>query len=118
MALLARWTRMTLLARFTVTGLSVTLVIGVVLAWTLARGQESAALAREAEAAAESARVVLDPAIGSSSLDAPLPPERYAALDRIVRERLVGQHTVRVKVWGLDGTVRYSTDPDEVGQRF
>ncbi|HEY3107902.1 MAG TPA: HAMP domain-containing sensor histidine kinase [Chloroflexota bacterium] len=115
---MAHWNRMTLLARFTLTGCCLTVLIGVVLGWALARGQEASALEQEAEVAAESVRLVLDAAVGSDFLGAPLAADQYAVLDRLVKERLVGAHTVRIKVWSSDGTVRYSTDPAEVGQRF
>src|SRR5436190_16558831 len=118
MALLGRWRRMTLLARFTVTGVCLTALIALVLGWALARAQEGAALDQEAEATAESARLVLDPFLRPDDLVAPLGPPRYAALDRLVRERLVGAHTVRIKIWDAGGTIRYSTDPSEVGQHF
>src|SRR5436190_23981058 len=118
MALLGRWRRMTLLARFTVTGVCLTALIALVLGWALARAQEGAALDQEAEATAESARLILDPFLRPDDLTAPLTPERLGALDRLVRERLVGAHTVRIKVWSADGTTRYSTEPAEIGERF
>lgn len=41
-----------------------------------------------------------------------------AQFDAQIREHLLGGETVRVKVWGRDGTVLYSDEPSLVGRRF
>jgi len=45
-------------------------------------------------------------------------PAALAALDDEVRFRLIGGDTVRVKLWGTDGTIRYSDAPELIGQSF
>ncbi|MCW2570216.1 MAG: hypothetical protein JWO88_274 [Frankiales bacterium] len=40
------------------------------------------------------------------------------ALDRIVRERVLGTHIVRVKIWDADGRIVYSDRPALIGVRF
>jgi signal transduction histidine kinase len=40
------------------------------------------------------------------------------ALDRIVRERVLGSHIVRVKIWDADGRIVYSDRPALIGVRF
>lgn len=39
-------------------------------------------------------------------------------LDQLVRSRVLGGGVVRVKIWGMDGTVLYSDDPGVIGHRF
>lgn len=41
-----------------------------------------------------------------------------AALDAVVRDRVLGPSVVRVKLWSPDGTVVYADEPNLVGQRF
>jgi signal transduction histidine kinase len=45
-------------------------------------------------------------------------PEALAALDRVVRERLLTDPTVTVRLWAADGTIVYSDKPQLIGQRF
>jgi signal transduction histidine kinase len=113
-----RWTGLSLLARFTLTGLALTIAIAVVLGWALGRELERFALGQEAERAADKVGALIDPFLRPEDLDAPMTPERYAQLDELVRARMERQHVVRIKFWGTDGTVRYSTDRSEIGQRF
>jgi signal transduction histidine kinase len=40
------------------------------------------------------------------------------ALDRIVRERVLGSHIVRIKIWDADGRIVYSDRPALIGVRF
>jgi len=45
-------------------------------------------------------------------------PVLFAQFDEEVRLRLLGGETVRVKVWGPDGTILYSDSPDLVDRQF
>jgi signal transduction histidine kinase len=45
-------------------------------------------------------------------------PAALAALDQVVRTRILSSLVVRVKVWTADGTVVYSDQPQLIGQRF
>lgn len=45
-------------------------------------------------------------------------PQALARLDRVVLGRIVGGTTVRVKVWGQDGTILYSDARDLVGEQY
>jgi signal transduction histidine kinase len=54
----------------------------------------------------------------AQDLAGPVQGARYRLIDRFVRARILQPPVVRVKVWGLDGTVLYSDEPRLVGMRF
>ena len=41
-----------------------------------------------------------------------------AAVDRVVRDQLLGRFITRVKIWSADGRVVYSDEPRLIGERF
>jgi signal transduction histidine kinase len=45
-------------------------------------------------------------------------PEAVAALDAVVRERVLGPAVLRVKIWDADGRIVYSDAPDLIGEVF
>jgi len=49
----------------------------------------------------------------------PLTGEQYAEIDTFVQSEIVSADTVRVRLWGQDGTLLYSSDsPGQIGQDF
>ncbi|MGH7722240.1 MAG: sensor histidine kinase [Candidatus Dormibacteria bacterium] len=59
---------------------------------------------------------IVQPALSDSLLRRD--PAAIAALDKIVRERILSADLVRVKLWTAAGTVIYSDQPRLIGQRF
>jgi len=51
-------------------------------------------------------------------LSTPLEGRDYRRLDDFVRERILLDPVVRMKLWGLDGTILYSDEPRLVGRHF
>jgi signal transduction histidine kinase len=47
-----------------------------------------------------------------------LSPATVEALDRVVKQRLIAQHLVSIKIWRLDGTVAYSTYKPQIGVQY
>ncbi len=45
-------------------------------------------------------------------------PQAIAELDHVVRQRLLKDPTVTVRLWAADGTIVYSDKPQLIGQRF
>ncbi len=45
-------------------------------------------------------------------------PQAVAALDRVVRQRLLKDPTVTVRLWASDGTIVYSDKSELIGQKF
>jgi signal transduction histidine kinase len=102
-------------AGFLVAGLVVVVVIGVFLALAQRRTAVGEAI-RDARTLAElEAHDVIGPLLTDDAL---VPGPAYDALDRVVRERVLGSRIVRVKIWDASGLVVYSDDRDLVGQRF
>jgi signal transduction histidine kinase len=62
------------------------------------------------------ALAIVQPALQSSLLDGD--QVAYAALDEVVRENVLPNGIVRVKLWSPDGTVVYADEERLVGQRF
>jgi len=61
-------------------------------------------------------RSLIEPALGDGLVTGS--PAAVAAMDEIVRHRVIGSSIVRVKLWSQDGTIVYSDEPRIVGQRF
>ena len=47
-----------------------------------------------------------------------LSPATVEALDQVVKQRLIAQHLVSIKIWRLDGTVAYSTYKPQIGVQY
>ncbi|MDP1990672.1 MAG: HD domain-containing phosphohydrolase [Syntrophales bacterium] len=108
-----------LLAKFTAISLILTVAIAVVMALGIQTYLEQSALQQEAENAAEQVATLLNPYLHLSDFEGPLPAARFAAIDVLVRERIISsRHIVRVKLWSRNGTVLYSDNPNLVGRRF
>src|SRR5207248_3468603 len=84
----------------------------------LGRFLEQAALEEEADRAAAIASLLLDAQLRIDDFAAPPSIERYAAIDRLIRERVLDRQIVRVKIWNAAGLVVYSDDPALVGQHY
>jgi signal transduction histidine kinase len=101
---------------FLVTGLVVLSLLALVLA-LLERRQATAEAIRDARTLTNlEATDVIGPLLTDAALVAGTP--EHAALDRVVRSRVLGSHIVRVKIWDPSGTVRYSDATALIGQRF
>jgi two-component system NarL family sensor kinase len=102
-------------AGFLLAGLVVVIVIGVFLAVAQHRTAVSEAI-RDARTLTE---LEAHDVIGQQLTDAALVPgPAYEALDRTVRERVLGSRIVRVKIWDASGRIVYSDDRALVGQHF
>jgi signal transduction histidine kinase len=59
----------------------------------------------------------VQPALEDDLLSA-TPEKALAALDTVVRRRVLGPSVVRVKIWKPDGTILYSDEPRVMGKKF
>ena len=102
-------------ATFLVAGLLVLSVVGVVLAFAQ-RQVATAEAIRDARTLTNlEATDVIGPLLNDAAL---VPGPAFDALDRVVRERVLGSYVVRVKIWDATGRVVYSDDRALVGQQF
>ena len=99
---------------FLAAGLLVVLALGAVLAVVQHRTATKEAV-RDATALTSSQARLLG---ASLTRDALVPGPAWDALDVLVRERVLDDRIVRVKIWDEDGRVLYSDDPSIVGHQF
>jgi signal transduction histidine kinase len=102
-------------AAFLVAGLVVLTVIGVALAFALRKTATDEAIRDARMLTSLEATNVVGPVLSDKAL---VPGPAYDALDKVVRQRVIGSRIVRVKVWDASGRIVYSDDPSLVGRRF
>jgi signal transduction histidine kinase len=102
-------------AIFLVAGLVVLSAVGVVLGLAL-RQTATAEAIREARTITELvATEVVGPFLRDEAL---VPGPSQVALDRAVRQGVLGERIVRVKIWDATGRIVYSDDASLIGMRF
>jgi len=79
---------------------------------------EAGALQHAAEVAEAQVYGHVIPHLSPAEFDAPLSGERYAEMDRFIRENVLLPGVVRIKIWNRQGTIIYSDSPSLVGQSF
>ena len=57
-------------------------------------------------------------ALTPADLEVAMTGERYEHFHQFVQDSVVPERTARIKLWAKDGTVIYSDDPTQVGERF
>ncbi len=110
--------RLSLLARFSLLGLGITFLVALLLGWMLQQQMEHHALQQEAESAADQVSLVLKNHLLPGDFVPPLDPERLTILDRLLRERVIQEHIVRVKLWNPAGVLVYSDEKELIGRQF
>ncbi len=109
--------RSSLLTRFTLTSLSITLVIAVGFSWLLSRRMIEDALDGAVRDSADTVTMVITPQVTPEDFAAPT-PSTIAAWQRRVGG-LVGRMTIaRIKVWNARSQVVYSDDSAIIGKQF
>lgn len=101
-------------------GIVAALVIGLVAAGGVVvarRTAEREAVNGAAQATDLLADAVVQPALTDVLLSA-TPQAALTALDRIVRQQVLGHSVVRVKLWTPQGRIVYSDEPRLIGRRF
>jgi signal transduction histidine kinase len=108
-----------LAAKFAVAGLVAFVAIGIAVSQVMIRAARTEAEDQAQVHANFVVASVLGPALEGADLRAPLSGAALAAVDRIVRDRILPDgRTLRIKVWRDDGTVLYSDDASLIGRRF
>lgn len=100
---------------FLLAGLLVLSVVAAALAWAEHRTATSEAIRDARTLTNLEAADVVGPVLQDAALH---PGVSQADLDRVVRERVLGSHIVRVKIWDADGRIVYSDDSALMGLRF
>jgi len=94
----------------------VLLLVGLLGSLAARRLAEREAVTDAAAAADVIADALVTPALTDSVLEGD--PATVAALDRIVRDHVLGSRVVRVKLWSPDGRVLYADEPQLIGRTF
>jgi signal transduction histidine kinase len=94
----------------------VLLVVGILGSWAAQRLAEREAVTDAATIADVVADAVITPALTEALADGD--PAAVAAMDAVVRERVLGARITRVKLWSPDGKVLYADEPQLVGRTF
>jgi len=102
-------------AAFLVAGLVVLAAVGVVLVLALRQNATAQAILDSRMLTKLEATAVVGPVLRNEAL---VPGPSYDALDRVVRQLVLGRQVVRVKIWDATGRVVYSDDASLVGKRF
>lgn len=103
-------------ARFAAGGLLAACLVGAGTFVVVSRDAEDQAVGHAKDITHVEGTGIVQPALSDSLLTRD--PAAIAALDTIVRQRVLGGDVVRVKLWTADGTVIYSDEPRLIGQRF
>jgi len=109
--------RLTLLNKFLLLGISITLVVAVTMATVVAGRLTAAQEAETARQAGFQVAGIINPLLESDDLDGPMKGTRYD----VFREELSRQlppEIVRVKIWDTQGSIVFSDEPRAIGQNF
>src|SRR5215217_9131886 len=109
---------LSLLARFTLVSLFITLLIATGLAWRLELALERDALSAVAENTADQARHILSKNLTAADLETALGGQRYEQIDTLIHDTLLSTDIVRIKIWNRDGMLVYSDDQNIMGKVF
>ena len=94
------------------------IITAVLLAIILTGKIRSNAINHFIEDAVDSSSPRIARALTPADLEVAMTGERYERFHQFVQDSVVSERTARIKLWAKDGTVIYSDDPTQVGERF
>ena len=104
------------LIRFVAAGLVALFVVSVGGWWAARRAAEREAIEEARLRTVTLAQAVVEPSLTDEMLAGS--PRALSRFDAIVRERILGDEVLRVKIWRSDGTIVYADQADLIGTRF
>src|SRR5712691_32876 len=110
--------RVGLLARFALASLVAVVLLGVVLAHTLAGEIRQRALANARQSAQLIDQSIVQPQLSAADLAAGLSQRHIRGLDRALQASLAGKEIARIKVWNRQHRVVYASDHVIIGHTF
>ncbi|WP_130504282.1 putative bifunctional diguanylate cyclase/phosphodiesterase [Blastococcus saxobsidens] len=127
MTLLGRLRRVSLLARFAVLSLVLTLGLGVVLGWSRAEAISANALEQAEWTAIVTVRLGLQPQLDADDIAEGFDPDRLARVTQAIRSaedklqaggrQLDDLDPVALKIFDREGTIVYADDPELIGEQ-
>jgi HD-GYP domain-containing protein (c-di-GMP phosphodiesterase class II) len=112
------FSHLSLLTRFSLVSLVVTIMIAIGLGLGLQSLLEEDALWSQAESTADQVMTVLNHNLTAADLTSPMGSPRFDELDAMIGNMLPSEHVVRIKIWDTEGRVVYSDRRDLIGQKF
>ena len=106
----------TVLARFVAAGLVALVVVSLGSWWAARWAAEREAVEDARQRTVTLAGAVIEPSLTDGLLAGS--PRALEKFDRMVRQRVLGDHVLRVKLWRADGTIVYSDQAELVGERY
>lgn len=103
-----------LLIQLAVVGLITSTALAAV-TWRLTEEMRRSAVQETGEHTQETLAPLVASQLSEEDLARPMAGQRYTEFHRFLEEGGLSEHTLRVRIWGPDGTVVYSDDPGEVG---
>ncbi|HKZ50981.1 MAG TPA: hypothetical protein VJ256_04415, partial [Dehalococcoidia bacterium] len=93
--------------------------LGLTMSW-IVTGRITAVVMAEVvdEAQLTAGRIIVAQALSPEDMAAAMAGDRYVSFDASVRGYILNKHVVQLKIWDPQGTIIYSTDRSQVGQRY
>jgi signal transduction histidine kinase len=102
--------------QFALAGLAALLIVGTAVSVASRRvGQREATLIARSEALVKG-QAIVEPQLTDALLDGD--PEAIEAIDEVVRNDVLDDTLVRVRIWAADGTILYSDEPRLIGSTY
>ena len=102
--------------QFVVAGATALLILGLALSVASRRVGEREAIVEARSQTLSKAQNLVEPHLSDALLAGD--PDAVEELDRIVRDDVLDDDLVRVKIWRTDGTIVYSDEPRLIGARY
>ena len=104
------------LTRFVAAGLVALFVVSVGGWWAARRAAEREAIEEARLRTVTLAQAVVEPSLTDELLAGS--PRALTRFDAVVRERIMGDEVLRVKIWRSDGTIVYADQAELIGEHF
>lgn len=109
--------KLSFLAKFSLISFVIIVAIGLVLGWAVGWYVEKSALRQALDNTSSLAHSQLDHHFTQKDLDG-LSPEKFKEIDGIVKEEVVSDHLLYVKIWNRKGVIIYSNEKNLVNRKF
>jgi signal transduction histidine kinase len=104
--------------QFLLVSFPVMLAGSLVIGWWIGKQVEESAVHRVGSVTALYVDAFVGPHVQVLAEGGTLSPANIASLDAVLKETMLGQKVISLKVWNASGKVLYSTDPTVIGKQF
>jgi signal transduction histidine kinase len=104
--------------QFLLVSFPVMLAGSLVIGWWIGKQVEEGAVHRVGSVTALYVDAFVGPHVQVLANNGQLSADNIAALDTVLKDTMLGQKVISLKVWNASGRVLYSTDPSVIGKQF